>query len=490
MKRQLIKTVLVTTTLALAACDDATTAHTSQNGAIDEQAANVPVELPGVPPAEQIRTAVLYELNLPAAVTAVPGELSCERIDNADGSSTISTSLDLVVNSDLLRKEDTPTVFNQERQGINEAANAVMQPQALYLLQAGAPSSMITDADRQAAPMPANLSAMAKELQKLAEPSLFSKAVPAGTTINVPVTLIAKPNAEGTRYELSNIRIEREPLKPLTGTLSALPADGVLLSPDFEQKRRELIAEKIAAFKAAAEPYVLSREETARKALTEYQARLQEEETRAAEKQRAGDEWYELCTAALSDGSEFAGEWTRDSQFGKITIRVIRAEKISNAIHFIGQLFDTALPQACLDISGRCEPVPTAEGTAAMDLTIYDGAYNAQLPTAEVYDARDGVMRLQLHKDASISGVMTCTSWASTPEKDFKISLLQSKQGKKPVPAPKPAATPAADAAPEQGAALPEPAADLPEPSNNEETEQDETEAPAAPETTEAPTEE
>lgn len=78
-----------------------------------------------------------------------------------------------------------------------------------------------------------------------------------------------------------------------------------------------------------------------------------------------------------------------------------------------------------MDIYGRCDFTKNEDGTSRVDITIYDGVYEEDKPTAEVYDASDGIMQLTLDADGNISGIMTCVSWKNNPEKAFKITLSQ-----------------------------------------------------------------
>ena len=68
-------------------------------------------------------------------------------------------------------------------------------------------------------------------------------------------------------------------------------------------------------------------------------------------------------------------------------------------------------------------------GVSKVDVTLYDGAYDPDEPTAEVYDAADGRLILTVSKDGVLSGVMTCASWTETPERSFAVRLtLQPKK--------------------------------------------------------------
>ena len=82
---------------------------------------------------------------------------------------------------------------------------------------------------------------------------------------------------------------------------------------------------------------------------------------------------------------------------------------------------------------GRCELTPKEDGSVQVDIAIYDGQYDPDQPTAEVYDAKDGMLSLQLSKDGKLTGIMSCTSWSANPEKAFKINMVpKAKEEPKP----------------------------------------------------------
>lgn len=88
----------------------------------------------------------------------------------------------------------------------------------------------------------------------------------------------------------------------------------------------------------------------------------------------------------------------------------------------MGAIYDTKLPEACLDIEGRCELAPTEQGSA-VKVVIYDGQYDPDQPTAEVYDAKDGQLLLFLSTDGKLTGTMGCAAWGTDSDKTFRINL-------------------------------------------------------------------
>ena len=63
------------------------------------------------------------------------------------------------------------------------------------------------------------------------------------------------------------------------------------------------------------------------------------------------------------------------------------------------------------------------EQGAKVSITIYDGQYDPDQPTAEVYDAKDGQLVLYLNAEGKLTGVMTCAAWGVESEKAFRINL-------------------------------------------------------------------
>lgn len=430
MKRILIQTaVLTTATTMLTSCFDEVKQMVMGEPAPAEQPA--PAE-PATPPAptqptnDEITRMLVEQMSGCEAATA--GELTCsEPQKNQDSSINMTAKLKMVVKEDLFTKETAPAAFNKEREAVNEAANTAMKPEAIYLFQVGATTDLITDADRAAKPLPENLQAALNELKELADSSVFRKVVNAGDTIETSASFTAT-YADGV-WQFSNIVVDNAALLALNEytAQSALPQDAPVLSPEFEESRKALIREKVAAFNQLAEPYIKGREEAARATLTEHQARAEEEARRiteqAAAQEAARQESINSFVQILTDNKRFAGEWTRDNRFGEISLNIEQAKKFDNAIQFIGTIYDTKLPEASLDIAGRCELNPAEDGTTQVDISIYDGQYDPDQPTAEVYDAKDGMLSLRLSKDGKLSGIMSCTSWANSPEKAFKINM-------------------------------------------------------------------
>ncbi len=344
-------------------------------------------------------------------------------------------SLGLTVKEDLFTREDAPAVLNNERMASNESINRAMTPEAVYLMQVGAPTDMLTEADRAARPLPEELQKQAHALRDYAETPLYRALAPAGQELKLSGTLKATPKAEGG-WDFSELVLDKSPLSPLEAGVarSALPPGAPIVTPDIEESRKAELRNMIAAFNTAAEPYIKGREDAARTRLAEHRARQEEELKRAAEQAEAEakvrQEWEERCARFIAEDKQFSGEWTRDSRFGELTLRIARTTRHDNAIHFIGTIYDTKLPAAKLDIAGRCDLSQTGD-KAQVDINIYDGQYDPDQPTAEVYDADDSLMVLKLSPEGTLEGIMSCLSWKDAPEKAFKITLSASKEKSK-----------------------------------------------------------
>lgn len=383
-------------------------------------------QVPAVPSDDELKTMLTEQL--PVCPFASPSAISCEVPQkNADGSLTLSLNLTMTLNENLYARESAPAAFNKEREAVNEAANAAMKPESVYLLQVGATTDLISDEDRQAKTLPENLQNALNEMKELADAAVYRKVASAGDEISVPATCKAV-YTEGA-WKFTDIMPDTTALlakADFTTETEVTEQGASVLTPEFEEERKAELAEKVKAFNEAAAPYILSREEAARATLTQHQAAAQEEAARIAEQDAAAEAaqkaWADACAAAISDGKNFAGEWTRANRFGEMTLHIEQAKRFDDSIQFFGTVYDTKLPAACLDIAGRCELSASNDG-AKVDITIYDGQYDPDQPTAEVYDARDGLLVLHLDKDGKLSGVMTCASWGTESEKAFKIKL-------------------------------------------------------------------
>lgn len=424
MKKQLFYTAFAATTaVLLTACDDE---KKPAPGSSETPAAQTGQQAPAVPSEDELK-AMLVE-QLPACTFATPGAVSCEVPQkNEDGSLSLSLNLVMTLNENLYARESAPAVFNKEREAVNEAANASMKPESVYLLQIGATTDLITEEDRAAKPLPENLQNALNEMKELADAAVYRKVASAGDEVSVPAT--CKAVYTDGAWKFSDIMPDTAALlaKADYATETEVTEQGAaILTPDFEEGRKAELVEKVKAFNEAAAPYILSREEAARATLTQHQAAAQEEAARVAEQEAAAEAerkgWEDVCVAAIANNKNFAGEWTRANRFGELTLHIEQAKRLDDSIQFFGTIYDTKLPEACLDIAGRCDLTPTEEG-ARVDITIYDGQYDPDQPTAEVYDARDGLLVLHLNKEGKLAGVMTCASWGIESDKAFKIKL-------------------------------------------------------------------
>lgn len=437
MNKFLMYTALPATALILTSCFDEEKTETpaAQEPTAEQQqtpettAAPETPETPAAPtcPTDEELGAMLNE-QLPEETLVEAGEFTCEPPQTAeDGSLHLVLHRSYSVKEDLYTKQGAPESFNELRKGINDAVNAATKPESVYLLQVGGTTEMLTDADRAAKPLPEELQTMANALRDLAEGSVWVQSKPAGEALEIVTRATARYEEDAWHY--SDVVVEDAAVRALDTfkAESAVTADGgFILTPESEQARKAEISAKIDAFNAAAEPYINSREEAARNRLTEEQAAAEEQARKAAEEQAAADalrqQWADACAAAITEGKNFAGEWTRANRFGELTLHIETAKTFDNSIQFIGTLYDTKLPEASLDIAGRCDLTENGDG-AHVDITIYDGRYDPDQPTAEVYDAHDGLLSLTLTKDGKLTGIMSCAAWADTPEKAFNVSL-------------------------------------------------------------------
>ena len=147
----------------------------------------------------------------------------------------------------------------------------------------------------------------------------------------------------------------------------------------------------------------------------------EEKEQKAAEEAAAKKEWSDFCIKHFSPGCKFTGEWTRDERFGELTLQINDATLHENAVQFHGALYDTKLPQASIYITGRCSVTREEDGSSKVNVILYDGQYDPDEPTAEVYDAADGRLILNFDKNGNLHGVMTRSSWIENPKMNFTL---------------------------------------------------------------------
>ena len=76
-----------------------------------------------------------------------------------------------------------------------------------------------------------------------------------------------------------------------------------------------------------------------------------------------------------------------------------------------------------MKISGRTALTRDEDGTCKVNVTLYEGAYDPDEPTAEVYDAADGRLLLTFDKNGNLKGIMTCASWLENPKRNFELNF-------------------------------------------------------------------
>lgn len=428
MKTRLIHTALATAAvLMISACDDQPATPTTNKPETDEsaQTTTITAEDNYTPGSEDISKAI--EPMLATYSWLEISQISSELSTTDNGIQSLTAQVKLKVKEDMYQRESAPAAFNEERKAINASANAAIQPNSLYLLQIGAPTDSIKEEDKKSRPLPDNLKQLSNELRELAEAEVYSLSTQAGTLYTITATMRATKDESGWNFSDVSLQTADLPAPDFAVTAGSIPEGAAILTPEFTEARKQEIKSKIAVFEAEAAPYIKSREDEARAAWMEYKAAAEEQSRKAAEEATAAaaekEQWINHCSTAISAGKLFSGEWVRGNNFGEVTLEITKARKYENSIQFLGCLFDTQLQEARMDIYGRCDFTKNEDGTSRVDITIYDGVYEEDKPTAEVYDASDGVMELTLDANGNVSGIMTCVSWKNNPEKAFKITL-------------------------------------------------------------------
>ncbi len=414
--------LMLSSVVLLTSCKDREEAEESP--APSERIPLQPTE-PTEPKAQDVRLQILPLLSDFPMVKL--GDVQMASSHEEDGSVLVTARAIIQVEENLYKSEDAPLIFNEERKEINAAINRAMLPEAVYLLQAGAETSAITEEDRVAKPLPEQLKKMADEIKSLAEDSVHRLRVPAQTTVEIPVSMRAR-RSDG-QWLFSDIGFDTAPLRSLLPLIpeKALPENATVVTDDFEMKRRTLLREKIEAFNSATKPYIEKREQETRSRMLEAQARREEaekaEQEEAATRAERRKTWETMCEKLLYTAASYVGEWKRAEAFGKFTLRIAKAAAFPDALQFIGTLSDTDLPQAELRVVGRCEAPPKSGEAVSCVIHVYSGRYDPDVATAEVFDKKDGVMLLSLSEDGSLTGKLTCESWGDQPEKAFDVHL-------------------------------------------------------------------
>lgn len=435
MKTQLIHIALTATAVAvLSSCDEYM--NSSQGTATQSQDATENT-------ADEVQTTedepVLPEISAEDVTAAFAPRIAnqkyleqqsmeIESTPKANGDLQVKAHVGLKIIEDLYSRVESPVEFREARKVVLALHQAAEKPDSSYLLDMGAETTLLTDEDRKTKALPENLQQLYNELVNLSESSCFKPDRTTGTTFSLELTMDA--HWDGSKWTISNI-VESEdllsPLSFLTPT-SSLGENAPVLTQEFIAARLAEIAAKADAFKTAAEEYNKTREDAARNMLTARQAQQQEaarkaeeEAQKAAEEAAAKQAWSDFCVKHFNTGCKFGGEWTRDTRFGELTIQVDNATLHENGIQFYGFMYDTKLPQARISITGRCSLTREEDGSSKVNVTLYDGAYDPDEPTAEVYDKADGRLILNFDKDGNLHGVMTCASWVENPQKNFNL---------------------------------------------------------------------
>lgn len=433
MKKPLIySALLATSVVALVSCDDSKSAPTQpsqpqQTAAVEAEQATEP-ETPASPTAED--AAMHFKQKFSSIPFIKLDNVDLEATPRGDGSHQLTAKLTLSVLENLYNKQQSPNEFKEGRKVVQSIHNDAVRPDSAYLLNMGAESSLLTEQDKQPKALPENLQQMYTELVNLSESYCYAKTRSQGDLITIEYNLDAV--SKDGKWEFSNVVEKEDLISPLAYMTpqSALPEGAPILTQEFADARNAEIKTKADAFIAAVETYLISREEPLRQELVARQARQAEEARKAEEVAKAESErtaaqkqWNDFCTATFAQDCKFCGEWTRDGRFGELTLKIAKATVFEKSIHFYGKLYDTKLPKASISISGRCSMVREENGTSKVDVTLYDGAYDPDEPTAEVYDAADGRLILTMDDKGVLSGVMTCASWSETPERSFTVRL-------------------------------------------------------------------
>lgn len=114
-------------------------------------------------------------------------------------------------------------------------------------------------------------------------------------------------------------------------------------------------------------------------------------------------------------GAPYIGVWLRDDEFGTLALRLEEVGNIDGADECFGILYDPFVPAATMIVSLNAE---TGDGF------IYDGNFDPDIPTAEVFDSQDGVLRLRFGGQGELRGQLGRAAWGEDAAENFEIRLF------------------------------------------------------------------
>lgn len=414
--------------LLVASCSDE---NKNEDGEKTRQGASSEVvSTPANPqPSAPALTADEVQALLPAEVASLPWA-EVEHIEvgpgaEAGGGQTIEFDVTLRLKEDLCVPAEAPAQLDEQRQRINPLLNKAMTPESRYLLQAGADPSEIADADRKARPLPPELQNRLEALKKLAEPAAYKVVAHAGETLSVHGSLSRKlPQGSAAAREWE-ATADTSPLAEWNKATpqSALPEGAAVLSAAWMAGRSQEIDAALAELEKALTPYIAGREEATRTRMLESRAAeeaRQAESEKRAEAVRLERARFQQASAA---GKTYEGEWALDEQGGKLALTIVTSEVGERSAMLTANLTDPDLPQASVELKGRCLLLPEEGEDYRFQIAIVDGLYDPDAATAKIYDASDGVLLLNLTDDGSLEGVLTCKGWGEA-EKDQVVKVV------------------------------------------------------------------
>ncbi len=447
MKTQLYQVAAAAAIAALTSCnDDEMFASQDANAPASNAATATPGDIQttadehALPPISPQEVAVAFTPRIENLKFLKQESVDIKSEPKADGNLRVTAKVKLSVTEDLYSRNEAPAEFNEARNVIHKLYQNVQRPDASYLLEIGAETELITDEDRQIKALPEAMLGLYNEMEDLSRSFCYKTAHQKGSIIEVDLTMDAHWS-EG-KWNITGIILTDDVIAPLMflTPASAMAPDAPILTQEFITARLETIAAKADEFKTATEEYHKIREADAHAILTSRRAqklesdlKLEEENQKAAAEAAAKKEWSDFCIKHFSPGCKFTGEWTRDERFGELTIQINAATLHENAVQFHGELYDTKLPQASIGITGRCSITREKDGSSKVNVILYEGQYDPDEPTAEVYDAADGRLILNFDTKGNLKGIMTRSSWMENPKKSFNLHFkpLPAAQGGK-----------------------------------------------------------
>jgi len=345
------------------------------------------------------------------------------KLPNTGSAKNIICHIPLRLRESLYRKEAAPEFLNKLRKAIDNSINEAKRPDADYLIRIGAPSDIITSEHRNPHALPDDVRILIEKMHRQCTDHVYILDRAKGSSIILDASISQITSKENQEAELV-VQINEAKLEELIilSSQSQLGEQARIQSPEWLEHIKISIEDNCQIIQHAIAPYLFQREDDARSIMLKAMSLKNEKRHQKEEKEIA---YKTNIIKAFADKIRYHGEWTRANKFGKMSLEITSSEILEQSMHFIGKLYDSDIPAAVLNISGRCELKFNKE-FPEVTIRIYHGKYNPDKATAEAFDAKDAYMTLQLNPvTKQLTGSLSTETWKNKPGKAFNIQLSE-----------------------------------------------------------------